>query len=66
MKIILREIVGENDPDSRPRLLSFKEFCQYVYEPSQRIKALNLPEEERPQIEDLIIERKNINSTLRL
>ena len=41
MKIILREIVGENDPDSRPRLLPFKEFCQYVYEPSQRIKSLN-------------------------
>lgn len=57
MKIILKEIVGDNDPDYRSRLLSFKEFCQYVYEPSKRIKTLNLPEEERQLLEQTIAER---------
>jgi hypothetical protein len=57
MKIILREIVGDNDPDNRPRLLSFKEFCRYVYEPSQRIKALSLLDKEEHELRQIIQER---------
>lgn len=44
--------------DIKPKILSFKEFCQYVYEPSQRIKALNLSEEERLELEEAIERRK--------
>lgn len=54
MKIILREIVGDNDPDNHPRLLSFKEFCQYVYEPSQRIRSLNRLEDEENELQKTI------------
>jgi|LakMenEpi03Aug12_release.lakeMendotaPanAssembly.Ray.scaffolds.fasta_scaffold505009_2 hypothetical protein len=43
----------------KPKLLSFREFCQYVYEPSQRIRALNLPEGERLEMEHLIKSRGN-------
>jgi len=57
----LKDLVPKNNfiaPKSK--LLSFKEFCQYVYEPSQRIKALNLPEEERLELEELIERRKRL------
>jgi hypothetical protein len=57
----LKDLVPKNKfiaPKSK--LLSFKEFCQYVYEPTQRIKALNLPEEERLELEELIERRKRL------
>jgi hypothetical protein len=54
MRLILREIVGDNDPDNRPRLLSFKEFCQYVYEPSQRIRSLNHLEDAENELQKTI------------
>ena len=54
MKIILREIVGDNELDNRPRLLSFKEFCQYVYEPSQRIRSLKSSEDEENELQKII------------
>jgi hypothetical protein len=54
MKIILREIVSDNEPDNRPRLLSFKEFCQYVYEPSQRIRSLKYSEDEENELRKTI------------
>ena len=53
----LGQLVASKMKKRKPRLLSFKEFCQYVYEPSKRIKALNLPEEERLELERIIRER---------
>ena len=56
----LRDLVPKNRfiaPKSK--LLSFKEFSQYVYDPSQRIKALNLPESERLELEKTIERRKH-------
>ncbi len=58
MKMLIREVEGDGYVTPKKRLLSFKEFCQYVYEPSQRIKALNLPEEERLELEETIERRK--------
>ena len=59
MRKLIREIEGDGYVASKPRLLSFKEFCQYVYEPSQTIKALNLPEEERLELTAIIEKRLN-------
>jgi hypothetical protein len=58
MKMLIKEVEGDGDVTPKKRLLSFKEFCQYVYEPSQRIKALNLPEEERLELDETIERRK--------
>jgi hypothetical protein len=43
--------------DIKPKLLSFREFCQYVYEPSKRIRSLNLPEDQQREIEEAIRQR---------
>lgn len=59
MKMLIREVEGDGYVPTRTRMLSFKEFCQYVYEPSQRIKALNLPEEERFELTAIIEKRLN-------
>ena len=58
MKMLIKEVEGDGYVPNRKRLLSFKEFCQYVYEPSQTIKALNLPQEERLELEKTIERRK--------
>ena len=58
MKMLIKEVEGDGYAPNRTRRLSFKEFCQYVYEPSQRIKALNLSEEERLELEETIQRRK--------
>ncbi len=60
MKMLLKEVQGDGCVPTRKRILSFKEFCKYVYEPTQRIKALNLPEEERLELEELIERRKRL------
>ena len=60
MKMLIREVEGDGYVPTRTRMLSFKEFCQYVYEPSQTIKALNLPEEERLELEEAIERRKRL------
>ena len=54
----LKGLFAKREDIFKPRILSFREFCQYVYEPSQRIKALNLPEEERLELEETIERRK--------
>ncbi len=64
MRIILREIVGNNDPDSCPRLLSFKEFCQYVYEPLQKIRSLNSSEDEENELQKTAGSRPQSNSVI--
>jgi hypothetical protein len=58
MKILLKEIDGDSDPEIRCRMLGFKEFCVYVYDPAQRRKALNLQQEERLELEETIQRRK--------
>ena len=60
MKMLIREVEGDGYVPSKRRMLSFKEFCQYVYDPSKRIKALNLPEEERLELEEAIERRKRL------
>jgi hypothetical protein len=44
--------------DIKPKLLSFREFCQYVYEPSKRIRSLNLSTEETAELIETIEKRK--------
>jgi hypothetical protein len=44
--------------DIKPKLLSFREFCQYVYEPSQKLKALNLPDKEEHELRQIIQKRR--------
>ena len=57
----LKDLIPKNKAIvPKARILSFKEFCQYVYEPSKRIKALNLPEEERLELEEAIERRKRL------
>ena len=57
MRILLKEVESEGPKKLKARLLTFKEFCQYVYEPSKRIKSLNLPEEQRHELEEAIERR---------
>ena len=58
MKMLIKAIEDQGIKKNGKKILTFKEFCQYVYEPSQRIKALNLPEEERLELEETIERRK--------
>lgn len=58
MRMLLKEVESEGSKKLKARLLTFKEFCQYVYEPSKRLKALNLPEEEYVEIAIMIEKRK--------
>lgn len=43
----------------KTRRLSFREFCPYVYEPTEMLKRLNLPEGQEKEIEEAI---KNVRS----
>ncbi len=55
--MLIKEVEGDGYVPNRTRRLSFKEFCQYVYEPTQALKGLNLPEKQRREIEKVIEER---------
>ena len=57
MKMLIREVEGDGYVPAKKRLLSFKEFCQYVYEPSQRIPSLKLSEAEEQDLKNLIQKR---------
>lgn len=57
MKTLLREIEGEIDYKSRKRMLSFKEFCEYVYDPLKRCSLLNLDEEAEEELKRTIRRR---------
>jgi hypothetical protein len=48
----------------KPRLLSFKAFQEYVYEPSERIRSMNLPENDEKEIRVLIRRRLETNSMI--
>ncbi len=50
----LKGLFAKREDIFKPRILSFREFCQYVYEPSQRIKTLNLPENQKRDVEGTI------------
>ncbi len=57
MKTLLREIEGESDQSPRKRMLSFKEFCDYVYDPLKRCGSLNLSEEDEEELKKTIRRR---------
>jgi hypothetical protein len=57
MKHLLREIEGEGVQNPRKRMLSFKEFCEYVYDPLRRVDALNLSEEDEEELKRSIRRR---------
>ena len=59
MKMLIREVEGDGYVPNRTRRLSFKEFCQYVYEPSQSIQSLKLSEAEEKKLKELIQKRLN-------
>lgn len=60
----LRDLVPKNKAIvPKARLLTFKEYCQYVYEPSKRIDSLNLSENEKQELERIIEARKIIPET---
>jgi hypothetical protein len=58
MKMLIREVEGDGCVPARKRLLSFKEFCQYDYEPSRSIRNLNITNEQRLELNRIIEERK--------
>lgn len=57
MKTLLKEVEGEIDYKSRKRMLSFKEFCDYVYDPLNRCSSLNLDEEDEKELKKTIRRR---------
>lgn len=57
MKKRLSEIEGETDHNTRKPILSFKEFCDYVYDPLKRCGSLNLGEEEEEELRRTIRRR---------
>jgi hypothetical protein len=59
MKVLIKEVEGDGYVPNRTRRLSFKEFCQYVYEPSKRIRSLNLPENQQAELTKIIEKRLN-------
>ena len=57
MKKLLREIEGERDYKPIRRMLSFKEFCDYVYDPLKRCGSLNLSEADEEELKRTIRRR---------
>ena len=58
MKKTLSEIGCETGQNPSKRMLSFKEFCDYVYDPLKRCDGLNLSEEEEEELKRTIRRRK--------
>ena len=57
----LKDLVPKNKYIAlKSKLLTFKEFCQYVYDPSKRMCSLNLSEEERQEFKETIQERLDV------
>lgn len=57
MKLFLEQIESQGLRKPGSKILSFKEFCQYVYEPQKRIEDLDLSEKERVELEETIKKR---------
>ena len=58
--MLIREVEGDGYVPSKPRMLSFKEFCQYVYEPSKRIRSLKLSEAVKNDLKEIIQARLKV------
>jgi hypothetical protein len=54
----LKGLFAKKEDIFKPKLMGFKEFCQYVYEPSKRIRTLNLLEEDKAELLETIEKRK--------
>ena len=52
----LKQMASRKERQRKSRLLSFREFCDYVYEPTQMLKKLNLPEQQKKETEEAIKE----------
>lgn len=50
----LKQMIAEKALEPKTRRLSFREFCHYVYEPTQMLKSLNLPREQKKEVEEAI------------
>ena len=57
MKLFLEQIESQGLRKPGSKILSFKEFCQYVYEPQKRITGLKLPKERCLEFDRIIRER---------
>lgn len=55
----MKQMAIQKEKQRKARLLSFREFCDYVYEPTQMLKKLNLPEDQRREVEEAIEERRS-------
>ncbi len=62
----LRGLFAKKQDIMKPKLLSFKEFREYVYEPSKRIRSLNLPDNGEREIKEIIRRRLETNSMIDL
>jgi hypothetical protein len=62
----LRGLFAKKKDIMKPKLLSFKEFREYVYEPSKRIRSLNLPDNDEREIKEIIRRRLETNSMIDL
>jgi hypothetical protein len=58
MKMLIKSIEDQGIKKNGKKILTFKEFCQYVYEPSERIKSLGLPKKEKYDLISVIEARK--------
>lgn len=63
MKMLIREVEGDGNILLKKRLLTFKEFCQYVYEPSRVISNLSIANDEKIELQKIIEERKSTPRT---
>ncbi len=50
----LKGLFAKKEDIFKPRILSFREFCQYVYDPAQRLKSMNLSKEREKEIRESI------------
>ena len=60
MKKMLIEVQGENNPNISKKMLGFKEFCEYVYDPLKRCGDLNLNEEDEEELRRIIRRRMRL------
>lgn len=57
MKKLLREIEGEIDLNFRKRMMSFKEFCENVYDPLKLSESLHFEKKEDEEFKKTVSRR---------
>jgi hypothetical protein len=55
----LKGLFARKEDIFKPRILSFREFCQYVYDPSRRLKSMNLGKDHEDEVREGIESVKN-------